>query len=270
MKRVFLITSLIFAILFVNAQSASVSPTRLYYKNSLGETRTQKVLVLNKSDGPQSYQVSFVDFSANGKDGKVEIVPNGESKHSITPWVSASPSFFTLKSGESMDVSVTLETPNTPEAGNVKWGAMSVKLAREQDAPLDAEVNEMGMAIVNSFQFIIYLFQTPPTITVRSGEIYAFRELKLSPTPTGEILIASENTSEAILDCKTYLEYSNLGTGETTRTKLKQFTLLPGGAKENIFEIPTDLPKGKYSVMGVFDYGSPSEIKAAEIEILVE
>jgi hypothetical protein len=45
---------------------------------------------------------------------------------------------------------------------------------------------------------------------------------------------------------------------------------LPDGAKEMTFQVPKNIPKGKYSVMGVVDYGSSSEIKAAEMEMIVK
>jgi hypothetical protein len=37
-----------------------------------------------------------------------------------------------------------------------------------------------------------------------------------------------------------------------------------------MFDLPDDLPKGKYSAVGVMDYDSDDEIVAAELEITVE
>ncbi len=261
---------IIFVLLAANVfgQSASVSPTRVYFNNNLGESRTKTVFIVNKSEKPQSYQVSFLDFDVTNKKGKPTLMGANKNSHSISPWISASPSFFTLPAGASKEIKVTLDTPNTPEANSVKWGVMSLKLAKEQNAPLDEQNQQLGMAIVNTFQIIVYMFQSPPSITEKSADIYDFKSEMLNDKMT--IMLATNNTSPSILDCRSYLEFTNLQTGWNHNTSKKRFTLLPGGAKETRFALPTDIPKGKYSVMGVVDYGSSNEIKAAELEIVVE
>lgn len=267
--RIILSCALLFTMLMsVCSQSASVAPTRVYFDNNLGETSTKTVSVLNKSSKKQSYQVSFLDFNVDNAQGKPTLVKANRYKHSISPWISATPSYFTIEPGASMEVKVTLETPNTPEANSVKWGAMSIKLAKEQVSPLDEQQKKMGMAIVNTFQIIVYMFQNPPTITEKNAEIYDFKTIDKSGNMM--IQLATKNTSPSILDCYTYLEFTNLSTGWNKMTKKKRFTLLPSGSKETDFLLPKGMPKGKYSVMGVVDYGSSSEIKAAEIEIMIQ
>lgn len=268
MKAFLSLVLLLIGTLPLFSQGASVAPTRVYYANNLGQTRTKTVTVLNKTKEPQSYQVSFLDFAVNNRLGKPTLQKANENPHSITPWISATPSYFTVKPGESMEIKVTLDTPNTPEAHKVKWGAMSIKLAKEQVGPLDDQQKQLGMAIVNTFQIIVYMFQSPPSITERNAEIYDFKSIDNAGKKT--LVLSSENTSPSILDCRTYLEYSNLQTGWSHSTAKKRFTLLPGGAKEMKFEVPVNIPKGKYSVMGVVDYGSSNEIKAAEMEMTVE
>ena len=259
---------LVTMLLSAYSQSASVAPTRVFFNNNLGESRTKTVYVINKSTKAQSYQVSFLDFNVDNARGKPTIVEANRYKHSISPWISATPSYFTVEPGGREEIKVTLETPNTPEANSVKWGAMSIKLAKEQVSPLDEQQKQLGMAIVNTFQIIVYMFQNPPTITEKSAEIYDFKTLAKGNTMM--IRLATKNTSPSILDCHTYLEFTNLQTGLNKVTKKKRFTLLPSGAKETDFLLPTGITKGKYSVMGVVDYGSSSEIKAAEIEIEIK
>lgn len=251
------------------SQGASVSPTRLYFKNDIGETVTKRVTVKNKSKDAQSYKIFFGDFEVNNKKGKPSLMGAGQSEHSISPWVSASPNFFTLQPGEVTYVEVTLDLPNTPEAHNVKWGTMGVRLSSEQVDPLgETGEDRMGMGIVNVFQLSIYLFQTPPTVLERSAEIYDFQVQ--TDTIGQKLMLASENTSPSILNCKSYLEFTNLSTGYNVSTQKVNFTLLPEAAREVVFRMPANLPKGKYSVMGVLDYGSSNEIKAAEIDLTVD
>lgn len=268
MKRLLAFVLILMASLPLFSQGASVAPTRVYFSNDLGETRTKAVTVLNKTKEPQAYQVTFVDFEVTNRQGKPTLMKAAESPHSISPWISATPSFFTVKPGESMEIKVTLDIPNIPEAHQVKWGAMSIKLAKEQVGPLDEQQKQLGMAIVNTFQIIVYMFQSPPSITDKSAEIYAFEMVTNGAQKL--LVLSTENTSPSILDCRTYLEYTNVETGWNYTAPKKRFTLLPGGAKEMKFEVPSKIPKGKYSVMGVVDYGSSSEIKAAEMEMTIE
>ncbi len=266
MKRLLISSLLVISFLPLFSQGLSVAPTRIYFSNDLGESQTKKVTIYNKTSEPQSYQVSFIDFEVDNRQGKPVLMKANESTHSISKWISANPSFVTVKPGESMEVQVTLDIPNVPEAKDVKWGAMSIKLAREQVEPL-ASQKQLGMAIVNTFQIVVYLFQNPPSITNRQAEIYEFKRNLLADDQ--ELMLGIENTGEAILDCNSYLEYTNLGSGATTKSDKKHFTLLPDGAKDLMYKIPEDLPKGKYSVMGVVDYGSSTEVQAAELEITI-
>lgn len=135
-------------------QSASVSPSRLYFNVALGEYRTQTVRVANNGTKEQSFQVSFGDFEAQGVKGKSELLKPGESPNGCSKWLSASPGFFTLKPGEGLDVQVIMQVPNAPDANRVKWASMMVKLANERKAPLDAG-NQMGLGIMQTFQFAV-------------------------------------------------------------------------------------------------------------------
>src|SRR5258706_15938949 len=76
------------------AQNVSVSPSRFYYKTAPGETKKQILHVTNSSPDKQSFTISFADFSATGINGKTQMLKPGESEHSCSNYMSASPSFF--------------------------------------------------------------------------------------------------------------------------------------------------------------------------------
>src|SRR5438045_1244886 len=80
------------------AQSVSVSPSRFYFKAAPGETKKQVLHVTNTSPNRQSFTISFGDFSVPGIDGKTKMLKAGESEHSCSNYMSASPSFFELDS----------------------------------------------------------------------------------------------------------------------------------------------------------------------------
>ena len=87
--------------LLAGAQSVSMSPSRLYYKVDVGAYKTQTVTVTNNSSVRQAFNVSFGDFEPAGYQGKSKFMQAGESEHSCSEWLTATPSFFELDPGQS-------------------------------------------------------------------------------------------------------------------------------------------------------------------------
>jgi P pilus assembly chaperone PapD len=229
--------------------------------------KKQTVHITNNSNVKQSFVVSFGDFSTTGTDGKTQLMKAGESHHSCSQYMSASPSFFELEPGKSQDVEVIMDLPNLPEANKVKWGTMMLKLTKEKTEATMTEKDGVGMGILETFQFVVHIFQTPPSVTSRQAEIESFKEITAEGDTVRRLALVSKNTGEAILDCATYLEFSNLQTGYEQRTKASAFTMLPGSGRQMKFTIPADLPKGKYTVTAIVDIGSKEAVQAAEMDL---
>ncbi|MCF8219648.1 MAG: motile sperm domain-containing protein [Bacteroidales bacterium] len=250
------------------AQSASVSPSRLYFDVPLGEAQQRELKVTNNSNSPQAFQISFADFESPGIEGKTAIMKQGESEHSCSEWLVANPSFIELGPNESKDISILMEVPNKAEAKKAAWATILVKLARERKSGEDMQEG-YGFGINQTFQFVVHVFQQPPSVNLKKGEIYSFKE-KTSPQDSSSTLeIQFKNTGEAILDCAAYTELTYLKDGSTQRLKVRAFTVLPDGARRISFDVPEDLKPGEYSVLGVVDYGSDEEVQAAEISLEV-
>lgn len=267
------LTILLFAFLglsFTYGQSASVSPSRLYFNAEPGQSQVRRITVTNNSDTPQSFTVSFADFSSPGTDGKTELADPGENPNSASRWLNASPSLVELAAGESRDVEIILQLPDSPDADKVIWATTLVKLARERtDAPGLGE-DAMGFGIMHTFQFVIHVFQTPPGITFKDARILAFEDAGVDENGKRILMLHVENTGEAIIDVAAYLELTNLRTGETKREKARAFTTLPGHSRKMNFILPENLAPGNYSVLGVADYGDREAVIAAELNITIE
>jgi P pilus assembly chaperone PapD len=200
-------------------------------------------------------------------DGKSKFMKQGESENTCSQWLSATPSFFELEAGATQKVQVLLQVPSTPEANKVKWAAMQIKLAKEKKATDAADKNSIGMGVTETFQFVVHIFQSPPTVVDKSAELVSFREVTTAADSTRILVLTVKNSGESILDCASYLEFTNLQNGNDDRQKPFAFTLLPGATREVKFAVPSKLGKGKYSVLGVVDFGSREKLPAAEMEI---
>ncbi len=273
MKKIFTKRILLFVFLgmttLMQAQNVSIAPSRLYYKVGLGEYKSQVVTVTNNSTVKQSFTISFADFEAPGTEGKSKFLEIGESENSCSKWLSASPSYIDIEAGQSQHVTVLLQVPNLPDANKVKWSAMRIKLAKEKQTTTLSDPKAVGMGITETFQFVVHIFQSPPSVTYKNAEVVSFKETTSAADSIRALTLMVKNSGDAILDCASYLEITNLQTGDENRLKPFAYTVLPGGSRNVKFNLPV-LSKGKYSVLGVVDYGSKENVQAAELQIEVK
>jgi P pilus assembly chaperone PapD len=253
----------------VHAQNVSIAPSRLYYKVSPGEYKSQTVTVTNNSSTSQSFTISFADFEAPGSEGKSKFMEIGESENSCSKWVSATPSFFEIGPGQTQQITVLLQVPNLPDANKVKWSAMKIKLAKEKQSTTLNDPKAVGMGITETFQFAVHIFQSPPSVVYKNADIESFKEITTKADTARVLTLAVKNSGDAILDCASYLELTNLQTGDEKRLKPFAYTILPGGSRNVKFHLP-ELTQGNYSVLGVVDYGSKENVQAAELQIAVK
>jgi len=269
MKKAFSIAGIVLAVMYAEGQSVAVSPSRLYYKVDVGDYQNQVIRVTNNSGATESFTLTFGDFEAPGSEGKSELMAAGTGKHGCSQWLSADPSYFTLEPNKTQEVRILLQVPNSPEANAVKWGYCNGQTCKEKDEALKEQEGH-GMGILQTFQFVIHIFQTPPSITYKNAEITNFQEISLPEDQTRQLMLSVKNIGDAILDCAAYVDMTSLTTGEEQRIKPFAFTVLPGGARDVKFLLPNTLKPGKYSLLGVVDYGSEAEIQAAEMELVVK
>ena len=252
------------------AQSVSVTPSRLYFKQSLGAYKSQKIRVTNNGSKAETFQVTFNNFGSEGNKGKTQIIKDEKYERGCAQWLSASPSFFELAPGVTQDVEILMQVPNTPEANTARWAVANIKLSKENTGAGNGSQNETGMQILQTFQFLIHIFQTPPTVTYKEAHITRFVEAGQSAKNEKMLVMEVENSGETILDCAPYLDLVNLKSGESSRVKSKAFTVLPGGRREVRIFLPSALAKGTYSILGVVDYGSDSDLAGAELQVVVK
>lgn len=272
MRQLLIFILTVFTVSQITAQSASVSPSRLYYKVAPGGYKTEKIRVTNNGSTPQTFQVGFFNFSSNGKQGKTSIdtVANASG---CSNWLTASPSFFELAPGATQEVELLIQVPNTPDANTVRWAVASVKIARENKGLEKGADVKSAMEIIPTFQFLVHVFQTPPNVTYKEATIMKFEELVSEDADsTNKFKMEISNTGETILDCYSTIELMNPETGDEYFIKAERaFTLLPKGQKVLEFIVPKDVKPGKYEVFGWVEYGSTEHFAKTEtLEIVVK
>jgi len=242
----------------------SVSPSHFHFNLKQGEVKTYDITIKNSTSTPKEFNINIYDFDMNGK-GKSSFLPAGKGKYSLAKWVNLSPTFVQLKPFENKKVKVTVSVPSDDSGRKAAWSILMV----EQEAPrsnllnTQRNGNTIALGIVPTFAFGIFAYQNPPNVLVNKVE---FRDFQLKDLKTGKVLyIEVENQGDGIAYCTSYIDLTNLDTGEQQRLKVKNFTIVPELIRDFNFNLP-DLPKGKYLAVGVLDYESSDEIQAARME----
>lgn len=259
--RIMLFALPFFIVFESQAQKISTSPTRLNFKVPPGGSQRGKITVANNSNENQAFQVDFGDFDAS-RSGKSQFLQKGELERSCAEWVSADPAYFELAPGEQQEIMLVMDVPQDSSALMARWAVAYIRLAQERQGQ-DKNSDGLIVNLNQSYRFGVYIFQTPPSVTFSKGEVIDFTHKENS------LVLRLRNIGETFLKCNSYAEITNLSNGETKRLEAKNFTVLPASNRDVVFELPSDFAPGRYSVLGVLDYGNRDEVAAAEIEITI-
>jgi hypothetical protein len=243
----------------------SVSPSHFHFTQEQGQIKTYDITIKNTTSTGKSFNVNVYDFDMNGK-GKSSFLPPGEGKYSLSKWMNISPTFIELEPFKTKKVKVTVSVPSDDNGRKAAWSILMI----EQEAPRNNLVNTrndgntVAFGIVPTFAFGIFAYQNPPNVLTNNIE---FKEFKFLENETvNKLLIEVQNQGDGIAYCTSYIDLTNLDTGEQQRLRVKNFTIVPDLIRDFVFNLPQTLEKGKYLAIGVLDYESSEEIQAAKLE----
>lgn len=266
MKTGFLILlSLCGSFLHSYAQTGiSVSPPRVYFEVRPGQTGTEKVSVTNASKTTVlDLSVSLADW-AYDENGSNIILPADSLPNSFARWVTISEgSYFSLKPGETKDLTVNVAIPATAD---LKFSAYTALLFVTQMNPVD-DVNAQGSQIKVSVRSGVKLYYRPAGLAkVKKLEI---TDLKFD-SQAGNLTLIFQNRSNVWTDGVIYTDLLNTGTGKSVKIEETAFLTLPGDKRVVYIPLPKDLPKGNYTATIMMDFGNDSEMEAAELKFTYE
>jgi len=247
----------------------AVAPSIMRFRTSPGESETRYLTITNDTYKQQNFRITFADFDLN-EQGSARQLPFGEQhEYGLTRWIVADQTFVKLKPGEAKKIGITINLPDVPEAYRAAWSMMMVDMEREREYLVPSKSGDnVSMGIIPTYGFGIFIYQNPPNTSINKVEITRFDFTY--DNNNRYVNISVKNVGDGIGFCVVYVELSNLNTGHQERLPLKRITILPGQSRELDFAFPGDTPKGEYSIMGVLDFGSDTEMEAAEMEINVQ
>lgn len=248
----------------------AVAPSNLKFRVRPGNTETKTITVTNDTRGVEKFKVSVADYDMTDR-GAIQQLPVGQKhEYGLSKWINISPSFVELKPGEAKKINVTVTIPEEPDAYRSAWCIIMIDQTKERKemAPSRNANGEMTMGVIPVFGFGVYIFQNPPNVSLNKVEITKFNFNYNDKNRF--VSITAKNVGTGLGFCKAYVEINNLNTGYKEKLFLKQFTIFPGKERMLDFDLPGNLAKGNYIATAVLDFGSDSEVEAANLEFKVE
>ena len=253
----------------IKGYGVAVAPSSMRFRVRPGSVEKKYLTVTNDTYKPYKFSLSFADIEM-GRNGKVSQLSIGEiADYGLSRWITASPNFIELEPGEKKKIEITLDVPDKEESYRAGWCiGMLDEVNERKEIVANPDQKGFSMGVIPSFGFGIYFYQNPPSLDVSAVEILDFSFSYDEESKYVHLLV--KNKGKGISRSKAYIELNEIKTGFYEKMDLKVFNILPGREREFDFTLPGDLPKGHYSIMGVLDFGSEEEIKAASKEIIIK
>lgn len=246
----------------------SVSPSTLHFNLTTGKSKTMEVKIKNDTKKKYVFQSSFSDFIM-GTNGKPVGQPNGSQKFGLSTWATMSPSYFELEPGTTQKIMVTVNVPEGVESNHAAWTVLMLdEVTKRAPLNVNGNSNTIALGITPSIGFGVYVYQNPPDHQLEKIEIENF--VFSDSTQHRQLKLSASNLGEGIGFCTSYVEITNLATGEQQKLKMQKFTILPGFERVFYYDIPKEMKPGKYSAVGVIDTNNPDQVTAAEIEFSIQ
>jgi len=246
------------------AQNLGVHPTTLEFKLGAGQSESQSVHLSNSSSKKVPFRMYLNDWLRDSMGGHFYTDPN-TLPQSCSRWVTLDKNFAEIEAGKSADVTVKLSIPDSAGAADqMKWSMLFIETVEEQNN----EASKGAQAAVkNLLRIGVHIYQTPPALTEKHVKVL---DLKPSADAVNTYRILCQNTGKIMVDCKSYLELASLADGKKTKIEAGEFPMFPDQKRFVSFELPKDLPKGKYSALAVLDAGEDVPLEAVEKEIEIK
>ncbi|GLV46968.1 hypothetical protein TJA_01440 [Thermus sp. LT1-2-5] len=244
------------ALLTLAAQAQTgvgVSPPRALYPATPGASLTGSVLVDHPGrSGTLQVEVVLQDVLLQA-DGRPLYLDPGSHPRSLARWLSVNPLTFFLQPQATQEVRYTVQVPGGVGPGTY-WGIIFF-----ESAPAGAREGQggLGIRVKTRVGHVVYVEVGQVT---RSGRIQGFRYLPPSREGPAQVRLSFQNTGTGLLRLKGRVEVRDLQGRPLAQAEVPETASLPGATHEIPAPLKEPLAPGRYLVLAVLDYGSPSLI----------
>ncbi len=272
MKKFFFILFLFLTCTLLNAQTGVptkgifILPAIIDFTLTNGQVAAKTLTVQNRTDSSAQFTLYMADWRRDSL-GRHEYYGPGMLPMSCTDWITLDKTFIEVPSGGNIPITVTMKIPDSASSTKeMKWAMLFIEVVNEKKVFQDTGVST---AIIPIYRLGVHIYQTPPNLGKKEIKMLSFGQVKLAEDSLG-LSIECENVGDVHLKGKSSIEFTNLTDGTKTKIGPDPFSVFPGFRRVINYKIPTNLPKGKYSVLAILDGGEDMPIEAAQSEIEIK
>ncbi len=257
LSLVFLLLVCTFSTLF--AQGISMSPTRMFFSGSPGETISQPVILSNSSNTDYVFNINLKDWYRDGKGTKVYSDP-GTLKNSNASWISTAETSINLPAKTDKEIMVTMKIPADASPTAVTNSMLFFTQIGKQK---DIAEQQKGIGIIALFEFGLHVYFTPIDNNNRSLDIIGISELNNENTGMTQVEVQLENDGNLVNDATVELELTNTATGEEIKLDPINISMLPQAQQIVQFSLPEDL-SGTYLGVTIVKMAGTNDLRVGE------
>ncbi len=281
MKRLPL--TLLFTLLISAAFSQGglqVAPGKVFFHQGQGQLSSKSVSVTNTSTQTITVNCSFADWVRDSAGNKIYADP-GTYKHSNSKYLKVFPATATIKPGESASFEVSLLLP---ENGDTAVTNSMLFITQVDEKKLeDPNVKKKEAFMKFLIQMGIHIYNEPPQIQYKNIDIvqvrqendtlqdYKYNTVKKKYDTLHQVVRNIEavihNNGDLICEGQVRFELTDKATQKEIKLEPVGFNSLPGDRLVMRMVLGDKVPKGKYFVVTLLDFGMDQPLKVAESEI---
>lgn len=269
MKFISYIMLLLLCVTGVEAQEVSVSPARLFFTGTAGQTYTQQLLIHNTGSEKAIFRSGMMDWRRDSLGNKI-YSPSGTLPSSNATWVEVAPNIIEIEAGAKKEVRITLHVPekssDTPRLTNSMLFLTQVNAQRSKVAT----PGKTSVGILIKLEFGIHVYYTPSQNQKKDVSFTAmYLEHKRNANRPKRLAIKVKNTGEVVTDGFLRLELTAKSTGKELKVPAKAISMLPGDEQVIYQELSEDM-KGDYLAVALLDSGEENSLKVAKKDITLD
>lgn len=247
----------------VSGQNLGVYPTTIDYRLATGQSEAKVINLSNGSANKVQLRVYLNDWIRDSTGGHAYYEP-ATIERSCAEWMNIDKNFIELQPGESTQLTVQMQVPaGDAKANQMKWAMLFIETIEENVSKTDQNAQA---TVKNLIRVGVHVYQTPPGATEKSIKVV---DLKANPAIPNTYDLVCQNTGDVMIECKAHLELAS-ASGEQTKLDFIEFPMFPGQKRYVTFELPKNLPDGKYNAIGILDAGEDLPLEAVESTVEVK
>lgn len=243
----------------------TISHSDLHFNVKPGKSQTKTVKVTNLTDNTQILNVVYQDFDIN-KDGESRFMEAGSNEFSLAELIVVSSGSLELEPNTTEEITLTVSLPQDYESEKAAWGVLMIENGDEITSDEANSTEEMPQAY--TFATGVWLFQNPDEAENSHVDITNF--IFANKVKNNTLFLKVKNKGDGISFCNAYVKITNLATGEMSQLGGSTHSILPGNRRTFVFDLSENLPRGRYSAVGVVDYNTDKELVATELQFKVD